>query len=44
MAQRFAKAARSKDAMISRAKVYADINVNKPRDYWDYESLNVQWG
>jgi len=30
--------------MISRAKVYADINVNKPRDYWDYEALNVQWG
>ena len=22
----------------SRAKVYADVNVHKPREYWDYES------
>uniref|UniRef100_A0A061S5M4 non-specific serine/threonine protein kinase n=1 Tax=Tetraselmis sp. GSL018 TaxID=582737 RepID=A0A061S5M4_9CHLO len=44
MAQRFAKASRSKDAVISRARVYADINVTKPKDYWDYEALNVQWG
>eukprot|EP00193_Tetraselmis_chui_P005081 CAMPEP_0177762872 /NCGR_PEP_ID=MMETSP0491_2-20121128/6572_1 /TAXON_ID=63592 /ORGANISM="Tetraselmis chuii, Strain PLY429" /LENGTH=362 /DNA_ID=CAMNT_0019278947 /DNA_START=309 /DNA_END=1397 /DNA_ORIENTATION=- len=44
MAQRFAKASRSKDAMISRSRVYADVNVNQPRDYWDYEALNVQWG
>eukprot|EP01046_Picozoa_sp_COSAG06_P017190 COSAG06_NODE_1159_length_10463_cov_10.703975_4_plen_34_part_00 len=21
----------------SRAKVYADMNVHKPREYWDYE-------
>ena len=29
---------------MSRARVYADINVHRPRDYWDYESLTVQWG
>ncbi|KAK7828680.1 casein kinase ii subunit alpha [Quercus suber] len=29
---------------MSRARVYADINVHRPRDYWDYESLSVQWG
>ncbi|KAH9755731.1 casein kinase ii subunit alpha [Citrus sinensis] len=29
---------------MSRARVYADVNVHRPRDYWDYESLTVQWG
>ena len=28
----------------SRAKVYADVNVHKPREYWDYENLTVHWG
>ncbi|KAG2699043.1 hypothetical protein I3760_07G174300 [Carya illinoinensis] len=28
---------------MSRARVYADVNVHRPRDYWDYESLTVQW-
>ncbi|KAF8473569.1 kinase-like domain-containing protein [Kalaharituber pfeilii] len=26
------------------ARVYADVNQNMPRSYWDYESANVQWG
>ncbi|KAK9859391.1 hypothetical protein WJX84_001717 [Apatococcus fuscideae] len=43
MAQRFSKAVRTKDSM-SQARVYADINVNRPKDYWDYETLSVQWG
>ena len=30
--------------MQSRARVYADVNVTRPRDYWDYETLTVQWG
>lgn len=25
-------------------RVYADVNVHRPRDYWDYESLVVNWG
>ena len=26
------------------AKVYADVNTHKPRDYWDYESHPIEWG
>ncbi|TFJ86085.1 hypothetical protein NSK_002905 [Nannochloropsis salina CCMP1776] len=28
----------------SRARVYANVNVQRPRDYWDYEGLTVTWG
>ncbi|XP_055986208.1 casein kinase II subunit alpha-like [Sorex fumeus] len=28
----------------SRARVYADVNTQRPRKYWDYESLVVEWG
>uniref|UniRef100_A0A914HFM8 Casein kinase II subunit alpha n=1 Tax=Globodera rostochiensis TaxID=31243 RepID=A0A914HFM8_GLORO len=28
----------------SRARVYADINVNRPREYWDYECHQIRWG
>eukprot|EP00118_Oscarella_pearsei_P028802 m.2970 g.2970 ORF g.2970 m.2970 type:complete len:436 (+) comp8992_c0_seq1:159-1466(+) len=28
----------------SRARVYADVNTHKPRDYWDYETHAVRWG
>jgi hypothetical protein len=28
----------------SKAKVYCDVNVVRPKDYWDYESIAVQWG
>jgi casein kinase II subunit alpha len=28
----------------SRASVYADVNELAPREYWDYESLIVNWG
>jgi len=30
--------------MQSRARVYADVNTHKPRSWWDYEALNVEWG
>ena len=30
--------------MMSRARVYADVNVTRPKDYWDYETLSIQWG
>jgi len=29
---------------MSKARVYSDVNVQRPKDYWDYESLTVQWG
>ncbi|CAM9735629.1 unnamed protein product, partial [Heterosigma akashiwo] len=29
---------------MSRARVYTDVNVHRPREYWDYESLVVNWG
>ena len=28
----------------SRARVYADVNKNNPRDYWDYENHQTDWG
>nr|4ANM_A Chain A, Casein Kinase Ii Subunit Alpha [Zea mays] len=28
----------------SKARVYADVNVLRPKEYWDYEALTVQWG
>ena len=32
----------TKGMLLSR--VYADVNVHRPRDYWDYEALTVNWG
>jgi len=29
---------------MSRARWCADVNMNRPREYWDYESLQVSWG
>ncbi|KAG7198774.1 hypothetical protein KM043_001758 [Ampulex compressa] len=31
-------------ALPSRARVYADVNSHKSREYWDYESYVVDWG
>lgn len=28
----------------SRSRVYPDININKPREYWDYECHQIEWG
>jgi len=33
-----------RDAVHSKARIYADVNVTRPREYWDYENLNVNWG
>lgn len=27
-----------------RARWHADVNLRRPKEYWDYESLQVQWG
>jgi casein kinase II subunit alpha len=29
---------------MSKARVYSDVNVIRPKEYWDYEALTVQWG
>lgn len=31
-------------AVPSRARVYADVNTLKPREYWEYENYIVEWG
>ena len=31
-------------AAMSKARVYTDVNVLRPKEYWDYEALTVQWG
>jgi|SRR5579862_6044183 len=28
----------------SMARVYADVNQQMPRSYWDYDSVNISWG
>ena len=43
MSSRIGKAIR-RDAVASRARVYAEANDEKAREYWDYEALSVQWG
>lgn len=43
MSQKIGKAVRRPGA-ASKARVYADVNVIRPKEYWDYESLTVQWG
>jgi hypothetical protein len=29
---------------VSKAHAYCDVNLLRPREYWDYESIDVQWG
>ena len=43
LAQKIGKSIRRPGAP-SKARVYADVNVIRPKEYWDYESLTVQWG
>ncbi|KAI3768280.1 hypothetical protein L2E82_18831 [Cichorium intybus] len=43
LAQKIGKASRHPGAP-SRARVYTDVNIVRPKEYWDYESLTVQWG
>jgi len=28
----------------SRARVYADANTHRPKEYWDYDNYGIQWG
>nr|GMD49722.1 casein kinase II subunit alpha-2-like [Ipomoea batatas] len=43
LAQKIGKAIRRPGAP-SKARVYTDINLIRPKEYWDYEALTVQWG
>lgn len=29
---------------MSRSRCYAEINVHRPPEYWDYENLTINWG
>ena len=26
------------------SRVYTDVNVKRPREYWDYETVSISWG
>jgi len=28
----------------NRARVYVEVNQERKREYWNYESFNIQWG
>ncbi|MBA0560924.1 hypothetical protein Golob_017795, partial [Gossypium lobatum] len=43
LAQKIGKSNRRPGAP-SKSRVYADVNVIRPKEYWDYELLTVQWG
>ncbi|XP_042409929.1 casein kinase II subunit alpha-like, partial [Zingiber officinale] len=43
LAQKIGKSVRRPGAP-SLARIFADVNVQRPKEYWDYESLTVQWG
>jgi casein kinase II subunit alpha len=38
------RARRRRELSGSIARVYPDINTHRPREYWDYEALSVEWG
>ncbi|TVU44870.1 hypothetical protein EJB05_04331, partial [Eragrostis curvula] len=44
MTPRFSRATRHPGGAASVARVYADANAQRPNEYWDYESLDIQWG
>lgn len=44
MTPRFGRATRHPGAAASVARVYADANAQRPKEYWDYESLDILWG
>lgn len=30
--------------LASHARVYTDVNNHKPREYWDYDNYEINWG
>lgn len=43
LAQKIGKSIR-RPGVMSKARVYTEVNVQRPKEYWDYEALTVQWG
>jgi len=43
LAKRIGKSIR-RPGVMSKSRVYPDVNVVRPKEYWDYESLTLQWG
>jgi len=43
LAQKIGKSVR-RPGVMSKARVYTDVNVQRPKEYWDYEALTVHWG
>lgn len=37
-------ASRKRKVPPSISRVYANVNVERPPDYWDYENFQVKWG
>jgi len=35
---------RRREISGSLARVYQNANQERPREYWDYEALTVEWG
>lgn len=33
----------SSEQVECKARTYADVNINKPQDYWDYETHVIKW-
>jgi casein kinase II subunit alpha len=44
MPPRIGRATRHPGGAASVARVYADANSQRPKEYWDYESLDIEWG
>lgn len=40
----FEVAVSGKMPATSQARVYADVNTHKPREYWDYDTHVIEWG
>ena len=44
LSQRLGRFASQEMASGSKARVYADVNFHRPREYWDYEAHVIEWG
>ncbi|CAM9763487.1 unnamed protein product, partial [Ectocarpus fasciculatus] len=34
----------SNETSVCECRVYVDVNVQRPAEYWDYENLSIDWG